>query len=187
MLIAADLVLILLQSLFFTDLVGISSVSRAAKGKYTLLLHGLLVMLFCILSAGLTAAVRGMIPKNMQVLLFPLLNAAICGIVCLMVCVILRKLSRKHYVRIAPQIHAAACSGAVLGTVLLSMGRTTAAAASMRFGFETGLGYLGACAALMLAMPALRSEHIPENLRGWKAIFLYAAMLSMTAACLFPN
>ena len=187
MLIAADFVLILLQNLFFTDLVGISSVSRASKGKFTLLLHGLLVMLFCILSAGLTAAVRGLLPNNTQVLLFPLLNAAFCGITDLLICVILRQISIRKYARIAPQIHAAACSGAVLGAVLLSTGRTAAAAAAMRIGFETGLGYLFACAALMLAMPALRSEHIPEGLRGWKAIFLYAAMLSMTAACLFQN
>ena len=118
MLIAADFVLILLQNLFFTDLVGISSVSRASKGKFTLLLHGLLVMLFCILSAGLTAAVRGLLPNNTQVLLFPLLNAAFCGIADLLICVILRQISIKKYARIAPQIHSAACSCAVLGAAV---------------------------------------------------------------------
>lgn len=187
MLIAADFLLIVLQNMLFTDLIGISAVSRASRGRFTLLLHGLAVMIFCVLGAGLTAAIRPVLPGNTQLLIFPLLNAAVCGIADLLFCAILRAAAKKAYSKTAPQIHGAACSGAVLGAVLLSTGTTRSVTAAMRYGLEAGFGYLFACAAILLAAPALRSERIPESLRGWKAVFLYAAMLSMTAACLFPN
>ena len=85
-----------------------------------------------------------------------------------------------------PQLHYAACSSAVLGTILLSTEYTHDAGVAFRYGFRTGLGYLAACLMLKSAVPLLYSDKMPKAVRGWKGLLLYAGILSVAADCLFP-
>lgn len=183
--IAADLILILFQNIVFQNALGLSSAARTVRHGRGLFRLGLLTMLVCTVSSGLTACSRLIIPTQYQKLFYPLVNALICGGICLLAAFAVKKFPRiKRYV--IPWIYNAAFSSAVLGTVLFSTEYTHDIWIAFRYGFRTGLGYLAACLMLKLAVPMLFSNHMPQSVRGWKGMLLYGAMLSMAAACLFP-
>lgn len=183
--IAADFVLIFLQNVVFQNVLGMSSVAVSVKNGRGLFRLGLLTMLLCTVSSGLTACCRLLIPNQYQKLLFPLCNALICGIFCLIALLavhffgLLKKM-------LFPWICYAAFSSAVLGTVLLSTEYTHDTAVAFRYGFRSGVGYFAVCIMLKMAAPLLFSERMPQAVRGWKGMLLYSALLSMAAACLFP-
>lgn len=183
--IATDIVMILVQNLVFQNLLGLSPAAVSVKTGKGLLRLGVLTMLFCTVSSGLNAAIRPVIPNLWQKLLFPLCNALICGVLCILLVLISRK--SKHLKRfIIPAVYYAASSSAVLGTMLLSTEYTHDIPVAFRYGFRSGAGYLGVCIMLKMAAPLLYSEQMPQAVRGWKGLLLYAGMLSMAAACIFP-
>lgn len=183
--IAADFILILFQNIVFQNALGLSSAAGGVKNGRGLFRLGLLTMLLCTVSSGLTACVRLIIPTQYQKLIFPLGNALICGIVCLLAAYAAHKSTRiKRY--LIPWIYNAAFSSAVLGTVLFSTEYTHDIPVAFRYGFRSGLGYFAVCLMLKMAAPLLFSNHMPPAVRGWKGMLLYSAMLSMAAACLFP-
>ncbi|MBQ9906884.1 MAG: hypothetical protein IJM46_08965 [Oscillospiraceae bacterium] len=182
--IAADIVMILVQNLVFQNLLGLSPAAVSVKNGKGLLRLGVLTMLCCTLSSVLTAMIRPAIPNLWQKLLFPLCNALICGAFCIILVLLSRK--SKHLKRfVIPGIYYAACSSAVLGTMLLSTEYTHDIPVAFRYGFRSGAGYLGVCIMLKMAAPLLYSEHMPQAVRGWKGLLLYAGILSMAAACIF--
>lgn len=182
-----DFLIILGQNLLFHELLGMPSVSLGTKKEYGFLRLGILTLFFCTIVSGTMAAVRGLIPETYQKLLFPLCNAILCGLLDLLILGILHFLPPRYTKQIKSQLHSAAFSGAVLGTVLLSTEYTHEIRVAFRYGFRTGLGFLIACALLRLAAPAFSSPKMPRAMRGWKGIYLYAALLSAAVYCMFPS
>ena len=182
---AIDFALIIIQNLVFQNLLGLSPAAVSVKKGKGLFRLGVITLLFCTMSAGITAIVRPLIPAGYQKLLFPLCNALICGILCLIFTLICRFSKLLHRFMI-PQIYYAACSSAVLGTVLLSTDYTHDIPVAFRYGFRCGIGYLTVCVMLKMVAPLLYSKHMPRAVRGWKGLLLYAGVLSMASACLFP-
>ncbi|MBR5722190.1 MAG: hypothetical protein IKX57_01065 [Oscillospiraceae bacterium] len=182
----ADFLVILVQNLLFSELLGLPSVAAAGSRGRGLLRTGIFTLLFCVLCAGAVAAVRSFLPVRLEKLLFPLFIAISSGILDLILIHLFRLISKKLTKKIAPQIHAAACSSAVLGAVLMSTDYTHEAGIAMRYGFRMGVGFLIACILLRLALPTLCSSKMPAAVRGWRGLFLYCALLSMAGACMFP-
>lgn len=181
---AVNCFLILTQNLLFHNLLGLPSVADAEKRGKGLVRTGLLVMLFCTVNAGLLALTRPLLPVQYEKLLFPLCCAVLNGlldIVILLLCALITKHLSKE---IAPPLHAAACSSAVLGALLMSTEYTHEASVAFRYGFRMGLGFLAACIMLKLAAPVLCSSKMPACVRGWRAMYLYAGIIAMAAACM---
>lgn len=181
-----DFLVILAQNLLFSELLGMPSVAEAGKRRKGLLRTGIFTLLFSVLCAGAVAAVRPLLPVRAERLLFPLCAAAACGILDLLLIRLSTLISKAMTKAIAPQIHAAACSSAVLGAVLMSTDYTHEIGVAMRYGFRMGAGFLFACILLRAALPTLCSDRMPAAVRGWRGLFLYCALLSMAGACLFP-
>ena len=182
---AIDFALILLQNLVFQDLLGLTPAAVSVKNGRGLFRLGILTLFLCTVSSGCTAIVRPLIPPVMQKLLFPLCNALICGIICLLLTFACR--FSKYLKRfLIPYLYYAACSSAVLGTVLLSTEYTHEIPVAFRYGFRIGIGYFAASLMLKMAAPQFFSPKMPPAVRGWKGLLLYAAILSMAAGCLFP-
>lgn len=183
--IAADFVLVLFQNIVFQNLLGLSPAAISVKNGRGLFRLGLLTMLFCTVSSGLTVCIRQLIPVQYQAYLYPLCNAVICGLLCMAGLPLVHFLPKIRQF-VFPWIYYAAFSSAVLGTVLLSAEYTHDTAVAFRYGFRSGFGYFAVCVMLKMAAPLLFSECMPQAVRGWKGLLLYSAMLSMAAACLFP-
>lgn len=183
--IASDFLLLFVQNLVFQNLLGLPSAAVSVKNGRGLVRLGGLTMLFCTVTSGVLAFVRPLIPTAYEKLFFPLINAIICGVLDLLL-VLAAHFSKRFNSLIMPVLHAAAFSSAVLGTALLSTDYTHDAAVAFRFGFRSGFGYLAACLMLKAALPLINSEAVPKTVRGWRGILLYAGLLSMAAACLFP-
>ena len=183
---AADFILIIVQSLALQNLFGLSSAAVSVKNGKGLFRLGILTMLFSVIVCGLTAAVRPLIPTFWQKLLFPLVIILLCGILDLLL-VLAARLSAFLNRFLMPQLHYAAFSSAVLGAVLMSTEYTHDIGVAFRYGFRAGFGYLAACLMLKAAAPLLYSDKMPQAVRGRKGLLLYAALLSMAAACLFPK
>lgn len=183
--IASDFILLFVQNIIFQNLLGLPSAANTIQKGKGLLRLGVLTVLFCTIGSGTLAVIRPLIPNRYEKLLFPLGIALICGILDLLLVLICRFSKRLNRI-IMPVLHSAAFSSAVLGAVLLSTDYTHDIAVAFRFGFRTGLGYFIACLMLKAAVPLLNSEAMPKSIRGWKGMLLYAALLSMAAACLFP-
>ena len=183
--IASDFALIFVQNLIFTNLLGLSSASVSLKKGRGFFRLGVLTLIICTAASGILALIRPLIPNEYQKLVFPLCNALICGVLDLLL-VLAAGISKVLNRIIMPQLHYAVFSSAVLGTVLLSTEYTHDAGVAFRYGFRSGIGYLAACLMLKAAAPLLYSKKMPEAVRGWKGLLLYAGLISMAAACLFP-
>ncbi|MBP0968408.1 MAG: hypothetical protein J5722_12295 [Oscillospiraceae bacterium] len=182
----ADFLVILAQNLLFSELLGLPSVAAAGSRGKGLLRTGIFTLLFCVLCAGAVAAMRSFLPVQLEKLLFPLCIAVASGILDLLLIRLFRLISKKMTRAIAPQIHAAACSSAVIGAVLMSTDYTHEVSIAMRYGLRLGTGFLIACVMLRLALPTICSSKMPAAVRGWRGLFLYCALLSMAGACMFP-
>ncbi|MBR6719235.1 MAG: hypothetical protein IKI77_12970 [Oscillospiraceae bacterium] len=182
----ADFLVILIQNLLFSELLGLPSVADAGRNGKGLLRTGFFTLLFCTVGAGAVAALRPVLPVRWEKLLFPLCSAAVCGILDILLMLLLPLISKHMTKKIAPQIHAAACSSAVLGAVLMSTDYSHEIGIAMRYGLHCGFGFLIACILLRFALPTLCSSKMPASVRGWRGLFLYCALLSMASACIFP-
>ena len=181
---AVNLFLILTQNLLFHNLLGLPSIADAEKRGKGLLRTGLLVLLFCTVNAGLLALIRPLLPVRYEKLLFPLCCAVLNGlldIILLLLCSLITKHLSKE---LAPQLHAATCSGAVLGALLMSTEYTHEVSVAFRYGFRMGIGFLAACIMLRLAAPVLCGKKMPACVRGWRAMYLYAGMIALAVACM---
>ena len=183
---AADLFLILTQNLIFHYILGLPSIASAEQHGKGLLRTGVFTLLFCMVNPVLLALVRPYLPEHFEKLLFPLCSVIFSGVLDMLLLLLIAALSKKLSKTIAPQIHASAFSCAVLGTVLMSTDYTHEAAIAFRCGLRSGVGYLAACILLRLAAPALCGKHVPDAVRGWRAMYLYAGLLAMAAACMLP-
>ncbi len=183
--ISADFLLIFVQNIVFQDLLGLPQTAVSVKNGRGFARLGLLTLLFCTVISGLTAMIRPVLPLHWQKLLFPVCCAAFSGLLFLLLNLLLGK-NQKTAQILQPFLAPAAFSGAVLGTVLFSTDYTHEAAIAFRYGAKAGCGYLIACLMLKAAAPILYSEKVPAAVRGWKAVLLYAALLSMAAGCMFP-
>lgn len=182
----ADFLVILAQNLLFSELLGLPSVAAAGSKGKGLLRTGFFTLLFCVFCAGTVAAMRSFLPVQLEKLLFPLCIAVSAGVFDLILIRLFRLISKKMTKAIAPQIHASACSSAVLGAVLMSTDYTHEVGIALRCGFQSGIGFLIACIMLRLAIPVICSSKMPASVRGWRGLFLYCALLSMAGACMFP-
>ena len=183
----ADFLVILAQNLLFSHMLGLPSLTDSGRTGKGLLRTGILTMLFCTLCAGAVAAARSFLPVRLEKLLFPLCIAVAGGVLDILLILLLSLISKHLTKKIAPQIHAAACSSAVIGSVLLSTDYTHEVGIAMRYGLRMGAGFLIACMLLRFALPTLCSEKMPAAVRGWRGLFLYCALLSMAGACMFPG
>lgn len=183
----ADLFLILAQNVVFSELLGLPSLAETGRRGKGLIRSGVLVLLFCTAGAGALCGLRMLMPSQYERLLFPLCTAVVCGVLDLLAMLLCRILSSRIAAAAAPWIHAAAFSSAVLGTLLHSPDYTHAVSVAFRYGFRLGGGYFLVCVLLRLAAPVLFSEKMPAAVRGWRGIFLYAALLAMAGACMFPS
>lgn len=182
---SADFFLIFVQNLIFQHMIGLPGTFQARKHGGKLWQHGLMTVLFCTVCAGTTAMIRPYLPANYAKLLFPLCCVCIAGAMDLLLVLIARHSTLLNKI-LLPHLHNSAFSGAVLGAVLLSTEYTHEAAVAFRYSFRTGCGYLAACCMLQLAMPAFSSKKCPKLFRGWRGMYLYAGLLAMASACLFP-
>lgn len=183
--ITIDFLLIFVQNLVFTHLLGLNAAAFSDKKDSGLLRLGLLSMLFCTVDSGVTAWVRPWIPVMYQKLLYPLIVAVISGLLDLLLVLICSRSAKLNRL-LMPQLHNAAFSGTVLGTVLLSTDYTHAIPVAIRFGLQNGLGFFAACLMLHMAAPVCYSRKMPRCIRGTRGLLLYAGLLCMAAANLFP-
>lgn len=183
--IAIDFLLIFVQNLVFTHLLGLPGIAYSPDKNKSLLRLGILTMLFCTVGSGVTAWVRPWIPVLYQKLLFPLIIAVISGLLDLLLVLISCRSARLNKL-LLPQLHNAAFSGTVLGAVLLSTDYTHDAAVAFRFGFQSGFGFFVACLMLKLAAPVFYSRRMPQCMRGTRGLLLYTGLLCMAAAGMFP-
>ena len=184
---AADLFLILTQNLLFHHMLGLPSLASAQQRGKGLVRTGILTFLFCLVCPVLLALIRPYLPERWEKLLFPLCCAVICGVLDIFVLLICGLLTKQLSKSLAPQLHASAFSCAVIGTVLMSTDFTHEASVAFRCGFRSGIGYLAACIMLRLAAPFLCGDKMPDAVRGWRAMYLYAGLLSMACACMLPE
>ena len=182
-----DFLLVIGQNLLLHDLLGLPAAVYGTKKENGFVRLGFLTLLFSTAISGMMALVRGLFPPAYEKLLFPLCTAVFCGLFDLLLLGILRLVPEKFSKYLRRQIHAAAFSGAVLGIVLMSTEYTHEFHVALRYGIRTGLGYLIACVLLKLASPAVCSEKMPQAVRGWKGLYLYAALLSAAVYCMFPS
>lgn len=182
-----DIVLVIGQNILLHDLLGLPAAVYGTKKGSGFLRLGILTMLFSMVIACITAALRGFFPPSYEKLLFPVCIMLLCGLLASLLFWILRFLPEKYAKLLRKQILAAAFSGGVLGIVLMSTEYTHEYTVALRYGFRTGLGYLIACILLKLASPALYSDKMPRAVRGWKSLYLYAALLSAAVYCMFPS
>lgn len=183
----ADFLVLLAQNLLFSELLGLPSVADAGRRGKGLLRTGIFTLFFCTCGSGFTALLRNLLPVRTEKLFFPLCIALVSGILDILLILLCRLISKKMTEAAAPQIHAAACSSAVLAAVLYSTDYTHEFGIALRYGFRMGLGYLIACILLRLAIPTVCGEKMPAAVRGWRGLFLYCALLSMAGACMFPT
>ena len=180
-----DFVVILAQNLVFQKMIGLPGITAAGSRGKGLLRLGILTLFFCTVCAGLTAYLRPLIPAPAQKYVLPLSTAVMAAILDLLL-VLVTKLTPGIREKLLPLLHNAAFSGTLLGAVLLSAEYTHDPAVAWRCGLQTGIGFLAACIMLKAAAPFCYSRKMPEAIRGRRGMFLYAALLSMAAACLFP-
>ena len=180
-----DFLVICVQNLVFQHMIGLPGIGFAGTNGKGLFRLGLLTLLFCTVCSGAAAVVRPFLPEPYQKYLFPLCIAVTAGVLDLLLLLItgiipkLRKAAE-------PLLHNAAFSGTLLGAVLLSTEYTHDPAVAWRFGLRTGIGFLAACIMLKPAARFCYSKKMPDSMRGRRGLFLYAAILSMAAACMFP-
>lgn len=182
----AEFLVILAQNLLFSEMLGMPSVADAGRRGKGLLRTGIFTLFFCTFGAGFVALLRNLLSVRTEKLFFPLCIAAVCGLLDLLLFRLFRLISKKMTEAIAPQLHAAACSSAVLGAILLSTDYTHEFGIALRYGFRMGGGYLIACLLLRFAIPTICGEKMPAAVRGWRGLFLYCALLSMAGACMSP-
>ncbi|MBR3447962.1 MAG: hypothetical protein IKH27_09170 [Oscillospiraceae bacterium] len=183
----ADFLVLLGQNLLFSEFLGIPSVADAGRRGKGLLRAGIFTLFFCTFGAGFTSLLRNLLSVRTEKLFFPLCIAAVCGVMDILLMLLFRLISKKMTEAIAPQLHAAACSSAVLAAILYSTDYTHEFGIALRYGFRMGCGYLLACILLRLAIPTICGEKMPAAVRGWRGLFLYCALLSMAGACMFPT
>ena len=182
---ASDFALLFVQNLIFQNLLGLPSAAVSLQKGKGLIRLGVLTTIFITAASGAIALLRPLIPNQYEKLLFPVCIALICGILDLLL-IFVSKLSKHLNSIIMPSLHAAAFSSAVLGAVLLSTDYTHDVLVAFRFGFRSGIGFFAACLMLKAVAPLVSSEAMPKAVRGWKGMLLYAAVISMAAAYLFP-
>lgn len=182
-----DFLLVIGQNLLLHDLLGLPAAVYGTKKENGFLRLGILTLLFSTVISGIVALLRGLFPPAYEKLLFPVCIAVLSVLLDLLLLGILRFLPERISKYFRRQIHAAAFSGAVLGIALMSTEYTHEFRVALRYGVRTGLGYLIACILLKLAAPAVYSGKMPQAVRGWKGLYLYAALLSAAVYCMFPS
>lgn len=184
MTLVTELFLILTQNLVFSHLLGITPVVRAEGRRRMLLLSSGLSAVFILVSCTVLTALRPLLPAGELRLILPLCCAVLNGALDL-ICVLAAGLIAGEKARPAiVQIHAAACSGAVLGAVLLCFANAGTVSAAFFFGLRCAAGYLLAFLMLAAAAPVLNSNKMPASVRGWRGMYLYAGLIGLAVACI---
>lgn len=170
---------ILTQNLVLSACLGMPSLAQSAKSRKQLLFNGALTALLCAFGTGLLAAIRGMFPLLHPVWMTVFGVAVTCLTDAAAVLLISRRDALKPFI---PQMHRAAFSSAVLGMMLKSA--AVSFPAGFRTGLEAGAGYLLCCLMLAAVLPELYSEKMPESVRGWRGVLLYAGVISLAVTCM---
>ncbi|MBR4199737.1 MAG: hypothetical protein IKQ91_00490 [Oscillospiraceae bacterium] len=185
MMLPVDFLVIFVQNLIFQHMIGLPGLGFTGKNGKGLLRLGLLTLLFSTVCCGMIAYIRPLLPETAGKFMIPLCTAVLAGCLDLLLLLVSKPLPKLHK-RILPVLHNAAFSGTLLGAVMLSTEYTHDPAVAWRFGFQTGTGFLAACIMLKAAAPFFNSKQMPDSLRGRRGLFLYAAIISMAPACMFP-
>ena len=179
------LFVILTENIVITHLLGIPSPADDPSQKpKNLLPQAFFVLLFSAAGSWLMFFLSPLLRFSGGSLFHPLalilLTSLLAGIVLIPAAFLPDSL--KNTVRVS--VLEAGISSALLGTLFLGIDASPTASAAAYKGLMQGIGYFVAACLLQAAVPFVCDEKMPARFRGWRGLYLYAAVLSMSALCL---
>lgn len=165
-------------NLVFAKALGTSTLSIATKSKSDLIGTALTVTVFTTLGSGIGWFVHAALPERAAYFL-PLCYVLVLAALYVLLLLLLQAAGQRFFLRFRKYLHLSAFNCVVLGTLLLSSEVGGGWLDAMRFGLESGIGFLAACCMLKAVYPKLISPRVPASVQGYPAILLYIGILSM--------
>lgn len=128
------------QSLLLCYGIGLPPLLKSSEKRRWMLLTGLLTACFVTIASVGAALLRPVIPQTAWSDLLPICSALICGLLDLLCLTAIALAGKLRLRRVIPYLHMSACSGAVLGALLLGSQTVLNLSAALRFGLRCGGG-----------------------------------------------
>ncbi len=180
----SDLSFLLFQNAVFCFVLGLPAMRRSLTDRGGLIMLGICSLVMTTVVTGMSGVYRMLLPDQYAALLMPVCLAVTAAVLDLLILLICTAASGVLGRWIAPILHSAALSGAVIGSALISGTQTYDIPSAFRFGFRSGISFLLVCILLRTAQPAWNSQKMPAAVRGWRGMLLLTALMTMSAACM---
>ena len=179
------LFLILTENVLFSSLLGLPSFTDQGGKKYVnLLTPAFFVMAFSVLGSMILYPVTKLFRFENGKVFYPLILILIIALLAAAMMLAAVLLPEKYRTAVRMAIWEAAISSAMIGILYFTIDASPSVTAAAAKGLMYGCSFLFASCFLQIAVPYIFSEKMPARFRGWRGLYIYAAVLSMAALCL---
>lgn len=176
----ASMAAIVLENVIFTTAFGTSTLISLSKKRGQLLIFGLFITEFSVLSSVIAYLFEPLMLKSEAAARFiPSLYILSIGAVYIFTLLAIWFLSKSFFKRVKKYVHLSAFNCAVLSALFLGSQNGYALGQRVAFAAEIGIGFAFAAYILSINYDRLNSEEVPKAFRGFPIYILYIGIISM--------
>ena len=179
------LFIMLTENVMMTHLLGLPPFyEEREKRRFPLIAPACFVMFFCAAGNILLFYLSRVLRFPEGKLFYPILLVGVIALLCTGVCFAAHWLPARVKTGVRKAAAEGAVSSGLLGFLYLSMDSAPDVMTALINGLNQGAAFLLAAILLQIAVPYICSKKMPQHFRGWRGLYLYAAILAMAAYCL---
>lgn len=170
---------ITLDNVIFTQAIGTSTLIECARNPKHLLSFGIFITEFSVCSSYLAYFAEARLPEDRASLFLPAVYIICLGIVYVLTLILMRIISKKHFISLKKYVHRSAFNCAVLGCLFINGQSGAGVGERLIYAAELGVGFVLATYLLAINYKKLSSDDVPASFRGFPASLLYIGIIAM--------
>ncbi len=176
----ASLSAIVLENVIFTTAFGTSTLIELSKKHGQILIFGLFITEFSILSSIISYLFEGiMLKSEITARFMPSIYILSLGTVYIFTLLAIWFLSKSFFKKVKKYVHLSAFNCAVLSALFLGTINSSTLGQRIALAAQIGIGFAFAAYILSINYAKLNSDEIPRAFRGFPIYILYIGIVSM--------
>ncbi len=176
----ASLSAIVLENVIFTTAFGTSTLIELSKKRGQILIFGLFITEFSILSSIISYLFEGiMLKSEITARFMPSIYILSLGTVYIFTLLAIWFLSKSFFKKVKKYVHLSAFNCAVLSALFLGTINSSTLGQRIALAAQIGIGFAFAAYILSINYAKLNSDEIPRAFRGFPIYILYIGIVSM--------